>query len=147
MDQDILLIYIFDLISLKHEKAKHYPRKDEHGRLKHESQCTPFILTSMGGLCREGHDFLRVCRKRDTWKTRHLEDVLITQHAKWTASRIRRSLFGQQVVTFPTCSVIQNTQDVSRESKKGTLVAQIAAWSSKVRGRGRGDWIAPRRFW
>ena len=39
-------------------KNKSYPRKDEHGRLLTESSCLPFILTCMGGLCEEGHEFL-----------------------------------------------------------------------------------------
>ena len=49
----------------------------------------------MGGLCDEGHEFLRVCRKRNPERTRHLIDVLVTQHSKWVAGRLRRSLFGQ----------------------------------------------------
>ena len=49
----------------------------------------------MGGLCDEGHEFLRLCRKRSPDKTKHLIDVLVTQHAKWIASRLRRALFGQ----------------------------------------------------
>ena len=32
----------------------------------------------------------------------HLLDVLVTQHAKWTAKRIRRALFGQALVDFST---------------------------------------------
>ena len=32
----------------------------------------------------------------------HLLDVLVTQHAKWTAKRIRRRLFGQALVDFST---------------------------------------------
>ena len=39
--------------------------------------------------------FLRVCRKRSPEKTQHLIDVLVTQHARWVASRLRRALFGQ----------------------------------------------------
>ena len=49
----------------------------------------------MGGLCDEGHEFLRVCRKRNPEKTKHLIDVLVTQHSRWVASRMRRALFGQ----------------------------------------------------
>ena len=54
----------------------------------------------MGGLCREGHDFLRLCKKRNKYATLRLLDVLATQHAKWTARRIRRALFGQSLVDF-----------------------------------------------
>ena len=81
-------------------KAKAYPRKDSSGRLLSENACVPFILTSMGGLCDEGHDFLRLCKKRNRGATMHLLDVLVTQHAKWTANRIRRGLFGQALVDF-----------------------------------------------
>jgi hypothetical protein len=34
----------------------------------------------------------------------HLLDVLVTQHAKWTAKRVRRGLFGQSIVDFSTAS-------------------------------------------
>ena len=85
-------------------KAKAYPRKDSSGRLLSENFCVPFILTSMGGLCDEGHDFLRLCRKRNKGATMHLLDVLVTQHAKWTAKRVRRGLFGQSIVDFTTAS-------------------------------------------
>ena len=34
----------------------------------------------------------------------HLLDVLVTQHAKWTAKRVRRGLFGQSLVDFSTAS-------------------------------------------
>ena len=36
--------------------------------------------------------FLRVCRERDLEKTKHMIDVLVTQHSKWIAGR---ALFGQ----------------------------------------------------
>ena len=76
-------------------KNKSYPRKDKSGRLLTESSCIPFILTSMGGLCDEGHELLRICRKRNPEKTKHLIDVLVTQHSRWIAGKIRRALFGQ----------------------------------------------------
>merc|ERR1712118_59218 len=66
--------------------------------------CLPFILTSVGGLCEEGHEFIRLCKKRNKGATMHLLDVLVTQHAKWTAKRIRRGLFGQSLVNFSTGS-------------------------------------------
>merc|ERR1712007_192661 len=56
----------------------------------------------MGGLCEEGHDFLRLCKKRNKAATLHMLDVLVTQHAKWTAKRVRRGLFGQSLVDFST---------------------------------------------
>ena len=58
----------------------------------------------MGGLCEEGHEFIRLCKKRNKGATLHLLDVLATQHAKWTAKRIRRGLFGQSLVDFSTAS-------------------------------------------
>ena len=51
----------------------------------------------MGGLCDEGVEFLRLCNKRNPEKAQHLQDVLVTQHARWTARRIRRALFGQSL--------------------------------------------------
>ena len=68
-------------------KNKSYPRKDEHGRLLTESSCLPFILTSMGGLCDEGHEFLRVCRKRNPEKAKHLIGVLERPTAGHSRSR------------------------------------------------------------
>ena len=58
----------------------------------------------MGGLCKEGHEFLHLCKKRNKAATLHLLDVLVTQHAKWTAKRVRRGLFGQSIVDFSTAS-------------------------------------------
>jgi len=48
-------------------KSKSYPRKDSNRRLLNESICLPFILTSIRGwgLCDEGHDFIRLCKKRN----------------------------------------------------------------------------------
>ena len=59
-----------------------------------------FVFTSIGGLCKEGHDFLRLCKKRNKSATLRLLDVLVAQHAKWTARRIRRALFGQSLLNF-----------------------------------------------
>ena len=58
----------------------------------------------MGGLCKEGHEFLRVCKKKNIEKTHHMMDVLITQHARWTARRIKRALFGQCLIDFSSDS-------------------------------------------
>ena len=54
----------------------------------------------MGGLCKEGHDFLKICKKKDPTATQWMIDVLVTQHSKWTARRLRRALFGQSLVDF-----------------------------------------------
>ena len=65
-------------------KANAYPHKDSEGRRINPSPCLPFILTSMGGLCSEGHEFLRLCRSRDQAEADHMVDVLVTQHSRWT---------------------------------------------------------------
>ena len=41
---------------------------------------------------------------RNKGATLHLLDVLVTQHAKWTAKRLRRGFFGQSIVDFSTDS-------------------------------------------
>ena len=81
-------------------KSKSYPRKDPAGRLLNSSSCIPFILSTMGGLCAEGHEFLRICRTRNSTKADHMQDVLVTQHSKWTARRVHRALFGQSLINF-----------------------------------------------
>ena len=67
----------------------------------------------MGGLCSEGHEFLRLCRKRNPVKAELLLDVLVTQHSKWTARRVHRALFGQNLIDFSgdswTCLTTHST--------------------------------------
>ena len=94
-------------------KNRSYPRKDQNGRLLTESSCIPFILTSMEGLCDEGDEYLRLCRKLNSDKTKHLIDALVTQHAKWIANRLRRGLFGQS-----TSSAITSTNDKPAQLQK-----------------------------
>ena len=96
------------------------------GRLTSESSCIPFILTSMGGLCEEGHEFLRHCKKRDKDATQHMIDVLVTQHARWTASRLRRALFGQKHDPL-LCTSSNETQHLQR--KRGTMRRLTEAFS------------------
>ena len=91
----------------------------------------PFILTSMGGLCREGHDFLRLCKKRNKCATLHLLDVLVTQHAKWTARRIRRALFGQSLVDFSGSSwsaikIHKSAPDPTMENRRKAKVSRLS---------------------
>ena len=62
------------------------------------------FLPAWGGVYDEGHGFLRLCRKRNKGATLHHLDVLVTQHAKRTAKRVRRGLFGQSIVDFSTDS-------------------------------------------
>ena len=49
----------------------------------------------------------------------HLLDVLVTQHALWTAKRIRRGLFGQALVDFSTesWSSIQLQESASQQKR------------------------------
>ena len=54
----------------------------------------------MGGLCSEGHEFIRLCRSREQAAADHMIDVLVTQHSRWTARRIHRALFGQSLIDF-----------------------------------------------
>ena len=81
-------------------KANAYPHKDSEGRRINPSPCLPFILTSMGGLCSEGHEFIRLCRSREQAAADHMIDVLVTQHSRWTARRFHRALFGQSLIDF-----------------------------------------------
>ena len=50
----------------------------------------------------------------------HLLDVLVTQHAKWTAKRILQGLLGQSLVDFSTeCwSSIQLQESMSKQTRK-----------------------------
>ena len=68
----------------------------------------------------------------------HLLDVLVTQHAKWTASRLRRGLFGQSLVDFstPSWSSIQLkesgksiSEQKSTEPKKTPRLLRVFAQS------------------
>ena len=41
-----------------------------------------------------------ICKKKNLPATIRMMDVLATQHSKWTATRLRRALFGQSLVDF-----------------------------------------------
>ena len=96
--------------------------KDQNGRLITGFSCLSCILTTTGGLCEEGHEFLRVCRKRNLEKTTYMIDVLVTQHAEWIADRIRR--FGQA-----TSSEVASTD---HERQKGLPQKAIGLKSKRV---------------
>ena len=98
-------------------KAKEYPLKDSEGRRNNPSPCLPFILTSMGGLCAEGHAFLKICRERNPDKADLLLDVLVTQHSRWTARRIHRALFGQSLIDFSGESWTCHSNESTTNSK------------------------------
>ena len=57
-----------------------------------EAQQVPFIITSMGLLCSEAHDMLRLCYRRNPRATTALQDCLAVQHAKWIAHRLFRGI-------------------------------------------------------
>lgn len=114
------------------EKAKEYPRKDLEGRLLNQSGCLPFILTSMGGLCSEGHEFIRICKKRNLLEAEHMLDVLVTQHSRWTARRLHRALFGQSLINFvgdswsPEGSISEQSQRCKRKGATDPAKSQFA---------------------
>ncbi len=68
-----------------------------------------------------------VCRKRNPDKTKHLIDVLVTQHAKWIASRLRRVLFGQS-----TSSAVASTNQRPTQLKKPARKATPAIFTTRT---------------
>ena len=72
---------------------------------------------------REEHEFLRVCRKRNPEKTKHLIDVLVTQHSRWVASRMRRAFFGQ-ATSSAVESCDHEQQQVSSQCARTTTTGQ-----------------------
>ena len=79
----------------------------------------------------------------------HLLDVLVTQHAKWTAKRVRRGLFGQSLVDFSTssCSSIQvqkpmsssESKPIEKQAKNTARLLRSFAQSRVVAEKERGD--------
>ena len=49
----------------------------------------------MGGMGHEAHDFLKTCKHRNLSVAEHMISVLVTQHSKWVATRLRRAVYGQ----------------------------------------------------
>ena len=83
----------------------------------------------LGGYCQEGY-YLRLYKKRNKSATLRLLDVLATQHAKWTARRIRRALFGQSLVDFSgsswSCIKIRGPEpDVQIENRRKKKVSRM----------------------
>ena len=74
------------------DKRRECPVKDAEGRHVVQGDFVPFVMSNMGSLDSEAHKFLRKLRKKDSKRTEHLMDVLVVQHAKWIARRLRRSL-------------------------------------------------------
>ena len=96
---------------------------------------------------------MRLCKKRNKSATLRLLDVLATQHAKWTARRIRRALFGQSLVDFSgstwSCIKIRGSElepkpvnrrkqqtsrmmrEFSQTEEKDSLVPGMAMYSSQ----------------
>ena len=74
------------------DKRRECPVKDAEGRHVVQGDFVPFVMSNMGSLDSGAHKFLRKLRKKDPKRTEHLMDVLVVQHAKWIARRLRRSL-------------------------------------------------------
>ena len=87
----------------------------------------------MGGLCKEGHQLLRILNKKNEQKTQHLIDVLSTQHARWVAKRIRRSLFGQELFSSAKTADSQVEQQLASQvsTKKGPMRRLTRAFSNQ----------------
>ena len=94
MHQEVLTLLEQVYEKARQAKANTYPRKDSSGRLLSESFCIPFIIFRMGALCDEGYEFLRLCKNGNGGAILHLLNALVTQDAKWTATRVCRGLFG-----------------------------------------------------
>ena len=69
-----------------------YVTRDTAGQRVIEAQPVPFIITSMGLLCSEAHDMLRLCYRLNPRATTALQDCLAVQHAKWIAHRLFRGV-------------------------------------------------------
>jgi hypothetical protein len=75
---------------------------------------------------------LRFCKERNKSATLRLFDVLVTQHANWTARRIRRALFGQSLADFSVSDwssiklykSVSECQPVNRSKKTFPSMAQ-----------------------
>lgn len=80
-------------------KSKAYPRKDIEGRLLNTSCCSPFFYQSWGASAQKVTNFFAFV-KRNLTKAKHMLDVLVTQHSRWTARHLHRSLFGQCLIKF-----------------------------------------------
>ena len=78
-----------------------------------------------------------LCKKRNKSATLRLLDVLATQHAKWTARRIRRALFGQSLVDFSTpswsCIKIRETdRELEPVNRRKKAVSRMSEEFSQV---------------
>ena len=86
----------------------------------------------MGGLCSEGHEFIRICKKRNLLEAEHMLDVLVTQHSRWTARRLHRALFGQSLINFvgdswsPEGSISEQSQRCKRKGATDPAKSQFA---------------------
>ena len=95
----------------------------------------PFIVTSKSGFCSEGHEFIRICRYRNTAKADLMRAVLVTQYSRWRAHRLHRALFGQSLWMFSeeswTClSSHSNHSKISNRYKHESHASQRHILSS-----------------
>ena len=82
-----------DILNAARREKSNYVTRDEAGQRVIKAQPVPFVVTSMGLLCSEAHDFLRFCYRRNPRATTALRDCLAMQHARWIAHRLYRG-FG-----------------------------------------------------
>ena len=73
-----------------------------------------------------------VLKKFNNGVTLHILDVLVTQHAKWTAKRVRRGLFGQSIVDFSTDSWSSIQLKESAKSNASQSVTKQAKKTPRV---------------
>ena len=75
--------------------------------------------------------FVKKNAARNKNATLRLLNVLVTQHAKWTARRIRRALFGQSLVDFSGSSwscikIHKSKKDVPEPTQVNRRKAQVS---------------------
>ena len=80
---------------------------------------------------------MRLCKKRNKSATLRLLDVLVTQHAKWTARRIRRALFGQSLLDFSGSSwssvkIHKSAPEPTQVNRRKSTVSRMTREFSQV---------------
>ena len=106
---------------------------------------------------------MRACRRRNATKTKHLIGMLVTQHAKWIAQRLRRPHFGQTVSAFRASSdqyldrqttrvqkvTLTKPREASAEEQTrnncGQMRSRKAAFSNNEEAAGSRRWRTKRR--
>jgi hypothetical protein len=60
------------------------------------------------------------------------KDVIVTQHAKWTATRVRSGLLRQSIVDFSKNSRSSDSSSHLQESAKGTVSHRVQRQAKKT---------------